>query len=1041
MDCGKTMVERNCEETVFEQALDIAAPEAREGYLRGACGSDKAMFDRLQGLLQSHDRAGRFIDPRPPSSKAFPDAESGSPASVLAPESLPLRTEKPGDCIGRYKLLQKIGEGGCGVVYLAEQEEPVRRRVALKIIKLGMDTRQVIARFEAERQTLALMDHPNIAKIYDAGATDSPTILATPARVPACPAGSDVAGRDAGAPGDAGAALPAGRPSFVMELVRGVKITKYCDEKKLPTRQRLELFIQVCGAIQHAHQKGIIHRDIKPSNILVTINDGPAAAGCPKVIDLGIAKATTDQRLRDTTVFTPFEQFMGTPAYMSPEQAVLTSLDVDTRSDIYGLGVLLYELLTGKTPFNGEELLASGLDQMRQTIRDKEPPPPSMRLSTLPDPELTTTAQLRGLDPRKLISQVRGDLDWIVMKCLEKDRTRRFETANGLAVGIRHHLGHAPVVARPPSKLYRFRELVRRNKLTFAAAGAVAAALIVGLGLSTWLLLRERQARQRAVAAETDSKREASKSQQVAQVLKDMLKRVDPSRALGRDATMVREILDDTAQRVARDLTGQPDIEAELRGILGNTYYGLEEYAKAEQMHRESLRLRRSVFGETNQFVAAPLSDLGNALCMEDRQPEAEILQRQALAMRRQLFGAEHTEVANSLVSLADTLTDERKLPEAESLLREALAIQRRLLGDDHPDVAVSLSYLGRVLRLGERLTEAEVVYREALALARRQSGAESPSLAEPLYRLGFVLRRQGKLAETQDLWREALGIQRKLLGSEHPEVASTLDTLASVLCDRGRPAEAETLYRQRLLDLRGRLPSDDPLLASALASLTIHLLNQERFADAETPARECLIAREKKNPDGSEMFHSRALLGGSLLGQKNYEEAERWLLSGYEGLKQRGGKVPGQDDRLGQALHWLVHLYNSTGRSEQAAEWEKELTEWRRSQLDVYRRQAERGGAGDLNSLARMLATCNDPAVRDGRSALTFAEKAVAATARRDPDYLDTLAAACAEAGDFTRAASIQTEAIALLSDAKMKEGFQSRLKLYQSNVPYRRH
>src|ERR1043165_5496079 len=285
MDCGKTMVERNCEETVFEQALDIAAPEAREGYLRGACGSDKAMFDRLQGLLQSHDRAGRFIDPRPPSSKAFPDAESGSPASVLAPESLPLRTEKPGDCIGRYKLLQKIGEGGCGVVYLAEQEEPVRRRVALKIIKLGMDTRQVIARFEAERQTLALMDHPNIAKVLDAGATD------------------------------------AGRPFFVMELVRGVRITDYCDQNNLPTEDRLKLFTQVCHAIQHAHQKGIIHRDIKPSNILVTVSE-PGAPGCPKVIDFGIAKATSGQQLTNKTVFTALEQFIGTPAYMSPEQAM-----------------------------------------------------------------------------------------------------------------------------------------------------------------------------------------------------------------------------------------------------------------------------------------------------------------------------------------------------------------------------------------------------------------------------------------------------------------------------------------------------------------------------------------------------------------------------------------------------------------------------------------------------------------------------------------------------------------------------------------------
>ena len=292
-------------------------------------------------------------------------------------------SEKPGDRIGRYKLLQQIGEGGCGVVYMAEQEEPVRRRVALKVIKLGMDPKSVIGRFEAERQALAMMDHPSIAKVFDAGATEI------------------------------------ARPYFVMELVRGMKITEYCDQAKLSTRARLDLFVQVCHAIQHAHQKGIIHRDIKPSNILVTVNDGVTV---PKVIDFGIAKATSGQQLTDKTIFTAFEQFIGTPAYMSPEQAVMTSLDIDTRSDIYALGVLLYELLTGKTPFDTNELLAIGLDELRRTIREQEPPRPSTRLSTLPGRELSTTAQRRGLDAPKLISELRGDLDWIVMKALEKDR-------------------------------------------------------------------------------------------------------------------------------------------------------------------------------------------------------------------------------------------------------------------------------------------------------------------------------------------------------------------------------------------------------------------------------------------------------------------------------------------------------------------------------------------------------------------------------------------------------------------------------------------
>ncbi|HXT38683.1 MAG TPA: protein kinase [Candidatus Angelobacter sp.] len=446
------------DETIFEDAVKLA-PDQRAAYLKEACGNDAQLRQRVERLLQAHDQTGGVLE-KPPaavSAKTF----------VITTDMVPV-TEKAGDRIGRYKLLQQIGEGGCGVVYMAEQEEPVRRRVALKVIKLGMDTKSVVARFEAERQALALMDHPNIAKVLDAGATET------------------------------------GRPFFVMELVRGVKITDYCDEAKLSTGQRLDLFIQVCHAIQHAHQKGIIHRDLKPSNILVTINDGVPV---PKVIDFGIAKATTDQRLTDKTLFTAFEQFIGTPAYMSPEQAVMTSLDIDTRSDIYALGVLLYELLTGKTPFDPKELLQSGFDEMRRTIREKEPERPSTRLSTMLDADLTVVAQRRHSEAPRLINLLRGDLDWIVMKALEKDRTRRFETANGLAMDIQRYLNNEPVTARPPSSMYRFQKLVRRNKTAFAGVGAVAAALVIGLGLSLYLYIRERHARQRAVAAEQEQNR------------------------------------------------------------------------------------------------------------------------------------------------------------------------------------------------------------------------------------------------------------------------------------------------------------------------------------------------------------------------------------------------------------------------------------------------------------------------------------------------------------------------------------------------------
>ncbi|HUC86005.1 MAG TPA: protein kinase, partial [Candidatus Acidoferrales bacterium] len=387
--------------------------------------------------------------------------------------------ERVGMTIGRYKLLEQIGEGGFGVVYVAEQKEPVRRRVALKVVKLGMDTRQVVARFEAERQALALMDHPNIAKVLDAGATET------------------------------------GRPFFVMELVRGMSITRYCDQNRLPMRERLDLFIQVCRAIQHAHQKGIVHRDIKPSNILVTLHDGVPV---PKVIDFGIAKATQGV-LSDKTVYTQFQQFIGTPAYMSPEQAEMSGLDIDTRSDIYSLGVLLYELLVGKTPFDQQELLAAGLDEMRRIIREIPPVRPSTRINSLQAAEQTTTANQRQSETPKLIHLMRGDLDCIVMKCLEKDRTHRYETSNGLAMDLVRFLNNEPITARPVGKFYRLQKLARRNKLAFGAAAAVALSLILGLAFSTFLFIREKKAnaseaqmRRQAEAATIQAQNEAARA-------------------------------------------------------------------------------------------------------------------------------------------------------------------------------------------------------------------------------------------------------------------------------------------------------------------------------------------------------------------------------------------------------------------------------------------------------------------------------------------------------------------------------------------------
>jgi WD40 repeat protein/serine/threonine protein kinase len=431
------------EREIFFEALEISTPEARATYLQGACGRDVILRRRVDELLKEHFSNDSLL------------AGSAMAEERIGILEFPLE-QAPAQMIGRYKLLEKIGEGGFGEVWMAEQRQPVKRRVALKIIKLGMDSRQIVARFEAERQALAMMDHANIAKIFDAGTTDT------------------------------------GRPYFVMELVRGIRITDYCDQNNLPTRERLKLFILVCQAIQHAHQKGIIHRDIKPSNILVTLHDGVPV---PKVIDFGIAKAT-QQELTDKTLFTQFQHFIGTPAYISPEQAEMSGLDIDTRSDIYSLGVLLYELLVGQTPFDPKEMMQGGLDAFRQIIREKEPLRPSTRLNTLPGETRTKAGKRRQTDAGKLVHQLQGDLDWIVMKCLEKDRTRRYETANGIAADVQRHLSNEPVVARPPSAAYKFQKAWRRNKLAITAIGAVLFALLLGAVASAWQAVRATHARE-----------------------------------------------------------------------------------------------------------------------------------------------------------------------------------------------------------------------------------------------------------------------------------------------------------------------------------------------------------------------------------------------------------------------------------------------------------------------------------------------------------------------------------------------------------------
>ena len=752
-------------QSLFLNALEIPTEGERAAYVEAQCGADPELRKEVEELLDHARRLGPFLEPGD-------DEIDGTIAHPIA--------ERPGTVIGPYKLLQQIGEGGMGVVFMAEQTEPIHRTVALKIIKPGMDTRQVIARFEAERQAVAMMDHPNIAKVLDAGTTG---------------AGSTEQG--AGRTDDAllpapRSPLPAtSRPYFVMELVKGVPITRYCDEKHLPLRARLELFTQVCGAVQHAHQKGIIHRDIKPNNVLVAEYDNHAV---PKVIDFGVAKATA-QKLTERTMFTEFGQVLGTMEYMSPEQSKFNQLDIDTRSDIYSLGVLLYELLAGSTPFEGKRLHEAAFDEMLRIIREEEPPKPSTRLSSIDT--LPSVAANRHTEPARLSKDVRGELDWIVMKALEKDRNRRYETASSLAADIERHLHDEPVEAGPPSAAYRLKKFIRRNKTGVLAGSAVAVALIAGLILASIGFVQARRQAEIAWTQEQIARAQAIRSDQIAQFLQDMLSGVGPSVALGRDRTMLREILDKTAQRIATDLKEQPDVQLELRLMLGDIYHELREFRKMEDMARGTVALARSTPAQ-ELAVADSLGQLGDALMHVGSKKESEACLREAIAMQKKLRGNESLQLASALYHLSAAIGSEENVAETESTCREALAMRRRLLGDEHLLVARSLDELGAFLMHGGRFAEAETTLRESLAMRKNLFDEEHPDMARSYRNLGDLMSAQNRWKEAEAMYRRGIEIWQRMLGSEAHRSPFMEEALAHALEAQGKAAEAEAALHDR---------------------------------------------------------------------------------------------------------------------------------------------------------------------------------------------------------------------------------------------------
>ncbi|UCC30909.1 MAG: serine/threonine protein kinase [Phycisphaerales bacterium] len=866
-------------EQLFQIAIGLPASE-RDTLLAERCAGDAGLRALVDQLL-AHDATGMGEFMQQPVFMPVPDRTGKNLDS--GPES-----------IGRYRITRTVGEGGMGIVYLAEQTEPVRRQVALKVIKPGMDTRQVIARFESERQALAMMNHPGIAKVFDAGVTEH------------------------------------GRPYFVMEHVSGVIITEFCNEHRFNVRQRLELFRQVCQAIQHAHQNGIIHRDIKPSNLLVGEDNGTPI---PKVIDFGVAKAIS-QRLTDKTLFTQQGQFIGTPAYMSPEQAGGTGLDVDTRTDIYSLGALLYELLTDSPPFDVEKLRQSPFDEICRTIREEEPPKPSTRLSeialaartqaTRPSakgvPEL---ARVLGMDHRSLVKQLRGDLDWITLKAMEKDRSRRYATASDLAADIQRYLNDEPVLASPPTAVYRFKKFIRRNRAVATGLAAVFVVLVAGTAFTTVFAIGQARARAEAEAARDEAERQAKIAQAVNDFLNnDLLTSVRPGRQ-GLDVT-VREVLDRASEAVEGKFDGEPLVEASVRKTLGVTYTSLGEYDSAEQHLRTALDLHRASFGEHHTRVAASLRDLAELLYYKGDHQDAEALYREAVEIGRSLFGAEHPDVAEALNDLAALVHLRRDYETAENLFREALTIRRKVYGEEHPKVAESLHNLAGVLETLHERAAAESLYRQAMDMSRRLLGDEHPNVIYSQNNLARLLESGGDFQEAERLFRAALATRRKVLGDNHPEVAASLNNLANLLRKKGQYVEAESLASEGLQIRRAALAPSHLHIARSLRLLGQITLLRGRAAEAEKVLGECLDIRRQSLPQGHALLaDTESLLGECMAKQTRFAEAEPLLISSYETLNDKLGPT---HSRTMAALNRIVDLYASWGKAESAASWRARL-------------------------------------------------------------------------------------------------------------------
>lgn len=786
--------------------------------------------------------------------------------------------EKPGTSIGRYKLLRVLGEGGMGIVYLAQQQEPVKREVALKVIKPGMDSKRVLARFEAEQQALALMEHPHVARVHDAGLT------------------------------------PSGRPYFVMEHVKGVPITEYCDKHRLTVEERLRLFLHVCEAVQHAHQKGIIHRDIKPSNILITIEDGEAA---PKVIDFGVARAIS-QPLTNRTFHTEQGQLIGTPEYMSPEQIYLSNQDIDTRADVYSLGILLYELIAGVLPFDPQTLREHGIDGARKIICEQEPQTPSTRLSRTSMAESTEFAHQRRTDLKQLQRKLRGDLDWITLKAMEKDRAHRYASAGELAADINRHLNNESVTAGQPSLTYKARKFVRRNRALVTGLAAVLAVLIIGVVVSLIFAFRAERIGDEATA--------------VAEFLQeDVFGAIDPY-SRGSQQVSVKEILDAASQKVPSKFGNTPLHEASVRKTLGTLYFKVDETEKAERHLKQSLDIFTRKLGREDLRTVEVLDQLGRLYWGRWRYREAEQYLSEALRGKRRLLGSEHLDTVDAMGWLGWTYSAQGRAKEAESLLAEAYETAKRTLGDNHPTTLEHMYRYGGALLLSGQNDEAECVLHDALELSQEELMPADPFRVYHTALLSRLYSRKGRYKEVEKMLSKTLVTSRDAWGEHSSATCHCVAALAENYARQGLIDEAEEL----MLDaVRRGEQIDEPHPEIALETkpyIGFFYLWQRRYHEAERYAGEALKASlDSYGEDHPITFLGMVAMGMVYREQGRYDQAEKQLTKAVEFALYYCGN---QSVRTADAMHQLAALYQKQGKYVKAEKLHLKILEIRRNLL-----------------------------------------------------------------------------------------------------------